>query len=88
MSTSTCLAKRLYINGDTCPSGHTTDCRLTVCSGREWTLSCVDGVCTCSHTEGGSHACNDIGDCGHRHNCTDGQHWRCLQGTCHCTRQN
>ncbi|KAL3831954.1 hypothetical protein ACJMK2_023789 [Sinanodonta woodiana] len=78
----------VYIKGDVCPSGHATDCTLTACSGNEWVLSCIDGVCTCLHTEGGSHDCRDNGDCGHRHNCTVGQRWRCVQGTCHCIRQN
>ncbi|KAL3831950.1 hypothetical protein ACJMK2_023793 [Sinanodonta woodiana] len=83
-----CSCYKLYIKGETCPSGHATDCRLTVCTGPEWVLACVDGVCTCSHTGDGSHTCRDNGECGHGRDCPNNQHWRCIQGNCHCTHQN
>ncbi|KAL3831955.1 hypothetical protein ACJMK2_023788 [Sinanodonta woodiana] len=80
----------VYIKGETCPSGHTTDCRLTVCTGSGWVLNCVDNVCTCTHNEGGSHVtCTANDDCaGQGRDCPNNQHWRCLRGECHCTHQN
>ncbi|KAL3831942.1 hypothetical protein ACJMK2_023637 [Sinanodonta woodiana] len=77
------------IQGETCPSGHATDCTLTLCTGDEWMLSCVDNICTCNHNNGQSHACTNTGDCSLLgHGCLNNQHWRCIRGECRCTHQN
>ncbi|KAK3594937.1 hypothetical protein CHS0354_009323 [Potamilus streckersoni] len=77
----------VYVKGEGCTTS--SDCRLTVCTGTDWVLGCVTQTCTCTHSDGGSHTCSNNGDCGHGHTCpANNQHWRCLQGTCHCTDPN
>ncbi|KAK3594939.1 hypothetical protein CHS0354_009325 [Potamilus streckersoni] len=78
----------VYVKGETCPSGHVTDCSLTACTGTDWVLGCVDNLCTCTHSGGGSHDCVYNGDCGNSHNCDRNQQWRCVQGRCRCIHNN
>ncbi|KAL3832114.1 hypothetical protein ACJMK2_023787 [Sinanodonta woodiana] len=88
MKTCLCLLAlvvvAVYVKGESCPSGHATDCTLTTCIGTDWVLGCVDNHCTCTHTAGGSHACRSDGDCGGGVDCDRRQHWRCIMGSCRC----
>ncbi|KAL3832113.1 hypothetical protein ACJMK2_023786 [Sinanodonta woodiana] len=88
MKTCLCLLALVvvivHVKGENCASGHVTDCTSTTCTGTEWVLACIDRVCSCTHTGGGSHTCSTNSDCGGGRNCERNQHWRCLQGTCHC----
>ncbi|KAL3831957.1 hypothetical protein ACJMK2_023645 [Sinanodonta woodiana] len=92
MKTCLCLLALVvvivHVKGENCASGHVTDCTSTTCTGTEWVLACIDQLCSCTHTGGGSHSCQSDADCGRDHFCPFGLRWRCssFDHSCHCRR--
>ncbi|KAL3831960.1 hypothetical protein ACJMK2_023648 [Sinanodonta woodiana] len=75
-----------YAKAETCTQ--ISDCNYESCTGNEWHIACEHGLCTCSHTAGGSTGCTSDSDCGTLHQCPFGLRWRCSSndGLCHCRR--
>ncbi|KAL3832111.1 hypothetical protein ACJMK2_023784 [Sinanodonta woodiana] len=74
-----------YVKAEPCTQ--TSDCHFETCTGSDWHLGCVQGVCTCTPTSG-STACQSDADCGRNHFCPFGLRWRCssFDHYCHCRR--